>query len=177
MPESFAVLATVRLAAQSRVYSNSCCPDKDLVLLFSRLGGNDRMSLWNINQGTRKWETDIGDGEATGFTAVAMAWGPDGQSIAVAREPPSVAVYSIQDGHRTHVISLSHDGGTLSSLCGLWWFVDEDDAKTGSNIPDIFKRHGVIVSVLARSLLNRFQMVKQSEDRLGSFDSKISSVT
>ena len=168
MPEpsnSFTVLATARLAAQSRVYSNSCCPDKDLVLLFSRLGGNDRMSLWNINQGTKKWETDIGDGDATGFTAVAMAWGPDGQTIAVAREPPSVAVYSIQDGQRTHVISLSDDGGAASPLCGLWWFADEDDAKTGSNIPDIFKRHGVIVSVPARSLLDRFQMVKQIFER------------
>jgi hypothetical protein len=74
---SFTVLANARLATQSRVYLNSCCPDKDLVILFSRLGGNDRMSLWNINQGTKKWETDIGDSEAS-LTAVAMAWSPDG---------------------------------------------------------------------------------------------------
>jgi anaphase-promoting complex subunit 4 len=76
-PTSFTLLATARLAAQSRVYANSCCPDKDLVVLFSRLGGNDRMSLWNINQGIRKWETDIGDSDA-GATAVAMDWSPDG---------------------------------------------------------------------------------------------------
>lgn len=51
------------------------------MVLFSRLGGNDRMSLWNINPGTKKWETDIGDSEAS-FTAVAIAWSPDGITLA-----------------------------------------------------------------------------------------------
>jgi len=39
------------------------------------------MSLWNINPGTKKWETDIGDSEAS-FTAVAIAWSPDGINLA-----------------------------------------------------------------------------------------------
>lgn len=75
---AFTCLASARLAAQSRVYPNSCCPDKDLVVLFSRLGGMDRMSLWNINQGNRKWEIDIGDGNQSSV-AVAMTWSPDGE--------------------------------------------------------------------------------------------------
>ncbi|KAF9526443.1 anaphase-promoting complex, cyclosome, subunit 4-domain-containing protein [Crepidotus variabilis] len=58
---AFASLATARLAAQSRAYANSCCPDKDLIILFSRLGGSDRMSLWSLNQGSKKWEVDVGD--------------------------------------------------------------------------------------------------------------------
>ena len=76
---SFTILANTRLSTQSRVYPNSCCPDKDLIVLFSRLGGNDRMSLWNITQGTKKWETDIGDSNAS-CTALAIAWSPDGRS-------------------------------------------------------------------------------------------------
>jgi len=119
---SFTVLANTRLSTQSRLYANSCCPDKDLIVLFSRLGGNDRMSLWNITQGTKKWETDIGDSN-TSCTALAIAWSPDGksyrylridlillysgQSIAVAREPPSVAVYSIQDGHLIYLLTFT----------------------------------------------------------------------
>jgi len=35
------------------------------------------MSLWNYNQGTRKWDTDVGSGDASS-TAVGMAWSPDG---------------------------------------------------------------------------------------------------
>jgi len=74
---AFTTLAIGRPPAQSRCYPNSCCPDKDLIVLFSRLGGNDRMSLWNYNQGTRKWDTDVGTGDASS-TAVGMAWSPDG---------------------------------------------------------------------------------------------------
>ena len=40
------------------------------------------MSLWNINPGTKKWETDIGDSD-TSFTAVAIAWSPDGITLAI----------------------------------------------------------------------------------------------
>ena len=78
--DSFTSLANARLATQSRIFANSCCPDKDLVVLFSRLGGNDRMSLWSLNQGTKKWETDIGDAD-TSFTAVCMDWSPDGNDL------------------------------------------------------------------------------------------------
>lgn len=159
---SFTVLANTRLSTQSRLYPNSCCPDKDLIVLFSRLGGNDRMSLWNITQGTKKWETDIGDGNAS-CIALAIAWSPDGrscrylrdwsdllysgQSIAVAREPPSVAVYSIQNGHRIHILPITCEAQNLQ-LSGVWWFSDENEVRPGSNIPDIFKRNQVIVSIL-----------------------------
>jgi len=98
-----------------------------------------------------------------------------GQSIAVAREPPSVAVYSIQDGHRIHVLSVLQDGQT-SSLCGVWWFSDEDSMKTDSNIPDIFKRNGIIVSIFGRHHSGSLPE-PYTEDRLSSFYFKNTSTT
>jgi hypothetical protein len=73
-----------------------------------------------------------------------MTYGP-GQSIAVARDPPSVAIYSIQDGRRIHVLPIAQEGRTLQ-LSGLWWFTESENSEENSNIPDIFKRNGVIVS-------------------------------
>lgn len=72
---AFSSLANVHLNLPARLVANSCCPDKDLIVLFSRLGGTDRMSLWSSNQGNRIWEVDVGgrDCHATG-----IAWSPDG---------------------------------------------------------------------------------------------------
>ena len=79
---AFPPLANVQIPAQSRVISTSCCPDKDLVLLISRLGGLDRISLWNSNQGAKVWETDVGDEDAT-VHVDGIAWSPDGQDLFV----------------------------------------------------------------------------------------------
>jgi len=73
---AFTSLANIRLASPSRILPASCCPDKDLVILLSRLGGVDRMSLWHSTQGTRVWEVDIGTGEMS--HVVGIAWSPDG---------------------------------------------------------------------------------------------------
>ena len=79
MSNSFISLANIRLPSPSRLLENACCPDKDLVVLFSRLGGADRMSLWNSNQGSRVWEADIGT-DNTSSHVVGIAWSPDGMS-------------------------------------------------------------------------------------------------
>ena len=68
-----------------------------------------------------------------------------GQSIAVARDPPSVAIYSIQDGRRLHVLPIAQEGRKVQ-LSGVWWFTESENPEEDSNIPDIFKRNGVIVS-------------------------------
>ncbi|KAF8973944.1 anaphase-promoting complex, cyclosome, subunit 4-domain-containing protein [Flammula alnicola] len=73
---AFTSLANIRLHLPGRLVPNSCCPDKDLVLLFSRLGGTDRMSLWSSNQGSKIWETDVGDGDDNRHV-VGIAWSPD----------------------------------------------------------------------------------------------------
>lgn len=79
MSNSFISLTNIRLPSPSRLLENACCPDKDLVVLFSRLGGADRMSLWNSNQGSRVWEADIGT-DNTSSHVVGIAWSPDGMS-------------------------------------------------------------------------------------------------
>lgn len=77
---AFTSLANIRLPSPSRLLANSCCPDKDLVVLFSRIGGTDRMGLWNSNQGSRIWETDVGDGNGS-CHVVGIAWSPNGWSL------------------------------------------------------------------------------------------------
>ena len=67
-----------------------------------------------------------------------------GQSIAVVRDPPSIAIHSIQDGHRVLVLPVADEGRSIH-LSGVWWFKDEKNFKNGSNIPDIFKREHIIV--------------------------------
>jgi anaphase-promoting complex subunit 4 len=74
---AFASLAVLQLTSPSRLLPLSCCPDKDLLIIISRLGGQDRISLWNSTQGTKTWEVDIGD-ENSGAAVVDIAWSPDG---------------------------------------------------------------------------------------------------
>jgi anaphase-promoting complex subunit 4 len=74
---AFASLAVLQFSSPCRLLSSSCCPDKDLLILISRLGGQDRVSLWNSTQGAKIWEVDIGD-ENSGATVVDIAWSPDG---------------------------------------------------------------------------------------------------
>jgi anaphase-promoting complex subunit 4 len=76
---AFASLAVVQLPSQSRLLASACCPDKDLVILISRLGGKDRMSLWKM-QGSKKWEVDVGTEETNAEEIVGIAWSPNGKS-------------------------------------------------------------------------------------------------
>ncbi|KAF8203639.1 anaphase-promoting complex, cyclosome, subunit 4-domain-containing protein [Pholiota molesta] len=140
---SFSSLANIHLHLPARLSPNSCCPDKDLIVLFSRLGGTDRMSLWSSNQGSRIWEVDVGDGNCH---AVDISWSPDGQSIAVMQDPPAISLHSLQDGQV--ILALSVDTNTAEGnaihLDGMWWFREETKSLNSSNIPDIFKRNDII---------------------------------
>lgn len=77
---AFPSVANIHLASHSRLVRESCCPDKDLVIVLSRLGGLERISLWNSNQGTKIWETDVGD-ESTSTHVAGLCWSPDGQVL------------------------------------------------------------------------------------------------
>lgn len=77
MQSNFSSLATVHLPSACRLLISACCPDKDLVILVSRLGGRDRMSLWKM-QGTKAWEVDVGTDSKSSEQVVGLAWSPDG---------------------------------------------------------------------------------------------------
>lgn len=74
MSGDFASLAAVQLPTPCRLLASACCPDKDLLVLVTRLGSHDRISLWKM-QGSKTWEIDVStDSERI----VGVAWSPDG---------------------------------------------------------------------------------------------------
>ena len=76
---AFTSLGILHLPSPSRLLPSACCPDKDLVIVISRLGGHDRMSLWNYTHGSRVWEIDVtGAGDSSVTEIVGLAWSPDG---------------------------------------------------------------------------------------------------
>lgn len=77
---AYASLAILQLPAQSRLLKSACCPDKDLVVLLSRLGGKDKMSLWKM-QGSKKWEVDVSVNEPETEEVTGLAWSPDGERL------------------------------------------------------------------------------------------------
>lgn len=77
MEQNFASLAAVHLPSVCRLLASACCPDKDLLVLVSRLGGRDRMSLWKM-QGSKTWEVDVGTDDKSSEQIVGLAWSPDG---------------------------------------------------------------------------------------------------
>lgn len=74
---AFASLANIPLPSPSRLLASSCCPDKDLVVLVTRLGGQDRMSLWKI-QGTKTWEVEVSSNGTQSEHIIDLSWSPDG---------------------------------------------------------------------------------------------------
>lgn len=75
---AYASIAVLQLPTQSRLLKSACCPDKDLVVLLSRLGGKDKLSLWKM-QGSKKWEIDVSVSETDTEDIVGLAWSPDGE--------------------------------------------------------------------------------------------------
>ena len=163
----FASLAVLQLPSACRLLSSACCPDKDLVILISRLGGKDRMSLWKM-QGAKKWEVDVGSDANSSEEIVGLAWSPDGkyvirswyifshvlcalaQTVAVAHDPPRITIHSVQDGREEGVLTIKTPANPHRRPCkitGIWWFKEERVA-TRSSIPDIFRRNGVIVRTI-----------------------------
>ncbi|KAJ7181678.1 anaphase-promoting complex, cyclosome, subunit 4-domain-containing protein [Mycena crocata] len=141
--DSFASLASVHVGPSvCRLLASACCPDKDLLVLVSRLGGRDRMSLWKM-QGSKTWEVDVGNDDTVSEQIVGLAWSPDGQSIAVAHDPPRVTLHSVQDGHEERSLVVSIPSDAPRHITNVWWFRTEKTVSVKS-IPDIFKRNGLI---------------------------------
>lgn len=162
---AFALLATLRLPSPCRLLSAACCPDKDLIVLISRLGGHDKLSLWKL-QGPKKWEVDVGESDDASATVAAFVWSPSGalsssfphspqvtvdhtpgQTIAVVRDSANITLHSVQDGRVERCLSIPfhQSAPTVQTIVGVWWFAGHRSSASGV-IPDIFKRNGVKVS-------------------------------
>ncbi|TFK57285.1 hypothetical protein OE88DRAFT_1744863 [Heliocybe sulcata] len=159
---SIVPLATLRFPSASRVLRCSCCPDKDLAIFVSRHGTRDRLSLWKL-QGSRKWEIDI-DVEGESNEVVDLAWGPDGQTIAVAHNPPRITLHSMQDGRieRSYVVE-SHAARRPFLLTSVWWIRNQTETQANNLIPDIFKRDNVITGS-SQSLLRMLPLLDALKD-------------
>ncbi|KAJ3750355.1 anaphase-promoting complex, cyclosome, subunit 4-domain-containing protein [Lentinula detonsa] len=153
----FASLATVQLSSPSRLLVSACCPDKDLLVIITRLGGHDRMSLWKM-QGSKTWEVDV---STNSERIVGIAWSPDGRTIAVAHDPPSITLHSIQDGHSERVIPIPTSDALIPQLTDIWWFHQEKPEK--SPIPDVFRRNNIITGS-AHSVLRTLPLLDQLRD-------------
>ncbi|EIW86695.1 hypothetical protein CONPUDRAFT_134079 [Coniophora puteana RWD-64-598 SS2] len=140
----FDQIALIRLPLPCRLLASACCPDKDLLVLFSRLGGRDRMSLWKM-QGSKKWEVDLGDDDNLNEDIVGIAWSSSGQTIAVAYHPPRLSLYSSQNGQLRCTLKSPFEATNCkpSRLSGIWWFPGNKESLEGT-IPDIFKRKNII---------------------------------
>ncbi|PCH33624.1 hypothetical protein WOLCODRAFT_93867 [Wolfiporia cocos MD-104 SS10] len=164
---SFASLASIPLPTFGRILPNSWCPDKDLVVVITRLGGKDRLSLWKMH-GSKKWEVGFDhDGHSNRDVVVGVTWSPDGQTLAVAHEPPRITVHSIQDGHQEQtlpIVAPSSSFGTRKSpkLTAIWWFKHEKKEDQNS-IPDIFKR-GLDITGSAHSILRHQPLLDALQD-------------
>ncbi|KIK94368.1 hypothetical protein PAXRUDRAFT_828088 [Paxillus rubicundulus Ve08.2h10] len=168
---AFATLATLQLPSPCRLLSSACCPDKDLVVLISRLGGHDRMSLWKL-QGSRKWEIDIGTDDASA-TVTSLAWSPSGQTIAVVHDSARITLHSVQDGHIERSLSVPLPVSTQATykVAGIWWFPGFHPSPSGIT-PDIFKRNGVktgsALSIL--KILPLLDHLKESDENVTATD-------
>ena len=74
---SITSLALVRLQTESRLLKTACSPDKDLVVILSKVGGEEKMSLWKLT-GSKRWEIDMSLGGTASEEITALGWSPDG---------------------------------------------------------------------------------------------------
>ncbi|KAG5722502.1 ATP-dependent RNA helicase DRS1 [Termitomyces sp. T112] len=161
---SFSALGVLQTPPSTRLLPSACCPDKDLIVLISRLGGRDRLGLWNYSHGSKIWEVDGGVGdENTVIDIVDIAWSPDGQSIVAVHNPPLVTLHSLQDGTIQFTLSLHQ---VLNSqprkMIGVWWFCDIRLAKTRS-IPDILRRNDIIAGT-SHAILRTLPLLDALQD-------------
>ncbi|KAI0312628.1 anaphase-promoting complex, cyclosome, subunit 4-domain-containing protein [Amylostereum chailletii] len=157
----FALLSTLHLPPASRILRSSCCPDKDLVVVISRHGGKDRVSLWKM-QGSKKWEVEVDCGSNVNEEVADLAWSPDCQTIVLIHDPPRITCHSIQDGHQEGVVPLVQVLDSGSRLSNVWWFTEEKKSPK-SSIPDIFKR-GDIVTGSTHSILKMLPLLDPVKD-------------
>ncbi|KAK7058948.1 hypothetical protein VNI00_001572 [Paramarasmius palmivorus] len=154
---AFSSLTAVQLPSSSRLLASACCPDKDLLLLLTRLAGHDRMSLWKVS-GVKTWEVDFG---SKSEEVVGFDWSPDGQSIAVAHNPPNITIHSIQDGHEERNLSIDCSVDGSSKLNGVWWRSREKPVQTPP--PDVFRRNQIITGS-AHSILRTLPLLDSMQE-------------
>jgi len=82
--DNFSSLSVLHLSSPSHLLPPSCSPDKDLLLVISRLGIKNTISLWKM-QGAKKWEVDVSVGNAAHEEVTGIAWSPDGMSLHLVR--------------------------------------------------------------------------------------------
>lgn len=75
--QDFSSWATLQLPPSSRLFPSACCPDKDLVVVVSRLGSKDQISLWKM-QGSKKWDVVVDTGNPHPEEVVDITWSSDG---------------------------------------------------------------------------------------------------
>ncbi|KAF5355856.1 hypothetical protein D9756_003780 [Leucocoprinus leucothites] len=171
---AFNTLANFQTPTPCRILPSSCCLDKDLVVLISRLGSLDRISLWNTTQGTKIWEVEVGEDMDSAYV-VDLAWSPDGQSVAVLYDPPTVTIHSIQDGKK--MLSLPVENNYLPHMrkqdraSGIWW-LENEKITIRETIPDIFKRNGLITGSSLSILKNLplLDTLPDENDKLSATD-------
>lgn len=94
---AFPLHSSIHLPSHSRILRQSCCPDKDLVVLFSRMGGLERITMYNYQNGTKIWDADVGDeASSTSTHVVDLCWSPDGASSFL--QSSSRLIWSTQEG-------------------------------------------------------------------------------
>lgn len=163
---AFSSLALVHLPTPARVLRSSWCPDKDLLVVVTRLGGKDRVSLWKMH-GAKKWEVGFdANSTASSDEVVDICWSPDTQTIAIAHNPPRVTLHSIQDGHEERVLPVSLPLHLKPlrpvRLSNIWWLAREKQ-QTYSSIPDIFQR-GNDITGSAHSILKGQPLLDPLQD-------------
>ncbi|KAF5370216.1 hypothetical protein D9615_010061 [Tricholomella constricta] len=165
-------LSLLQFPSSTRLLTSACCPDKDLVVLISRLGGRDRLSLWNYSHGSKAWEVDVGVGDESVLAEITgLAWSPDGQTIAVVHNPPQVTLHSLQDGAKRLTLHISSSNAHVHRIVGVWWFQDERSVGA-SSIPDIFKRNDVVTGS-AHAILRKLPLLdtlQEDSQRLTATD-------
>lgn len=163
MATAIVPVATIQLPTASRILHASWCPDKDLLVVISRMAHQEKMTLYKM-QGSKKWEVTIQPSNVgkVQTEVVGVAWSPDGksivrpmnvllirkivQSIAVISNPAMISIHSIQNGAVERSIPLGSDD-RRADLKAVWWFLEEKKV-IGNGLPDIFKRGENIVSGL-----------------------------
>ena len=89
MDTTIASVATIQFPAATHILRTSWCPDKDLLVVFSRVSHQTKMTLYKM-QGSKKWEAIIQSRQVgkTEVEVVGVAWSPDGvPSVSLSKSP------------------------------------------------------------------------------------------
>ena len=79
MATTIASVATIQFPTTTRILRTSWCPDKDLLVVFSVVSHQTKMTLYKM-QGGKKWEVTIQPKQVgkKDVDVVSVTWSPDG---------------------------------------------------------------------------------------------------